>query len=127
MFLRHCLGAGEIYLLLVPMERVLASTPGAFHGREALPCHRIYRRMAEPLLSGRIVRSDEPVLSLTEHMLSGDRAVVVAVNNQPEALETRLKIASGWRCVRALRGNAPETGLVRVSGNDALVLEFELG
>ena len=66
-----------------------------------------------------------PLLTLTEHELSPDRLLVIAVNNSPEELTDVITPAAGWSFERSLFGrmNAVDFQLT-IPANSASLLTF---
>ncbi len=124
-FTRADYGRGAIYFLSFPMEKELATTPGAFHEPGAPPCWQVYRHFAEPFMSHRVVSKDHPQVGVTEHVVDERRRAVVLINYSPEPVETTLSVAGGWAIAEAWRGDAPAPGSAglqaRIGANDAIV------
>lgn len=120
-FTRFSYGQGKVYFLSVPIERALARTPGGFHGPQAQPFWRIYTRVAEDILRGRVVHKDQPMLGLTEHPLGEHRRVIVAINYSPDRLEDTLALAPGWRLDEVWRGVVEADGRLSLGPNEAAV------
>lgn len=117
-FTRFALGRGEVYLLTSPIERALADWPGAFQGPQAF--WQIYRMIAGKATRGRVVRKTQPMLGVTEHPLSENERVVVAVNYSPALLEETFALAKGWQVSGAWRGSV-EGARLTIPPNDAAV------
>jgi len=117
-------GKGQVYFLSVPIERDLTETPGAFDGADAQPFWKIYRRVARESIRGRLVEKNHPLLGLTEHVLSENEQVVVAVNYSPAVLEDELRVREGWEVGRAWRGSIHPGGKLWVKPNDAVVFSL---
>lgn len=122
-FLSAAHGKGKVYLLTVPLERHLAETSGQFPAAEQAQHYRIYQEMTATLLEKRLVRSGNPLVTVTEHPVNDHEAVVIMVNNQPDPVSCRPEIQHGWQISRMLHGewNGP-TGTI--GGNNAVILEL---
>jgi hypothetical protein len=115
LFTSSKLGKGTVYLLNVPVEHHLCQTPGSFHGDTANPHFELYKLFAGPWLDKRLVKSDNPSVTITEHELDSGETVVIVVNNQPEAANSLLEIKG--EVTTMLYGDSLET----INANDALV------
>jgi hypothetical protein len=120
---RCAYGQGQIYFLSAPIERALAETPGGFHTPEAQPFWQIYREIAAPQIARRAVRKEHPMLGLTEHPLSENERVVIAVNYSPQRLETGITLTGGWQVGDSWRGPAldGQAPTLSIPPNDAAV------
>jgi hypothetical protein len=107
---KHCYGKGRVIFLGVPLEMILTTTPGVFHGAHASAAWQLYRYLADGALQGRAVRKEEPLLALTEHPVNEIGRIVVALNQSPGPLKTRVRLADGWRLADCLHGVARSEG-----------------
>jgi hypothetical protein len=107
---------------------ILSCTPGAFHLPQAQPFWELYRHVAEPFCGKRAVRNVHPQVGVTEHLLSGRRRVVVAINYGPTPVEFPLEMTPPWSAAETWYG-AAAVGKSRylLSPNDALVLLLKRG
>ena len=120
-FTRADCGKGTAYFLSWAIEQDLAETPQVFDADGAVPFWRIYHRVAEPLLAGRVVRKAHPLVGVTEHPLAEDRRVVVLVNYSPRPQSVPLTLADGWSAAETWYGQAPAAAACAVAANDAAV------
>ncbi len=117
-------GRGQVTSWMFPVEHQLTTTRGGCDPGAA-PLHRIYEQWCDPLAAGRVVARDgAPWLALTEHQLAADRRLVIAINHAKSASAATLRLASGWRIAKALRGASPQDGVLAVAAQDAAVLEL---
>jgi len=127
-FIRCRRGKGTVYLLTAAMEKHLTKTPGAFHRADALPFYRFYQEIAgRERLGRRLIRPTDALVTVTEHPVSANEAVVVLVNNQPDAVETAFHSAPEWQIAATLYGKRPENRQLSFNGNDAMVLLLQRG
>jgi hypothetical protein len=124
-FTCHEYGNGQVYFFSVPIEQYLTSTPGAFTTPSVQPFWQIYRHIARPHLSNRLVSKDNPLVGITEHILAEDKRLVVLINYSPTSQDVNLSIGQGWQLAEAWYGSLPFRSLVLLPPNDALVLEVE--
>jgi hypothetical protein len=117
-------GKGLIYVLTFPLETQLTLSPGAFHTADAQLYYLIYSAFAAPLLTGRALRLDHPMLGLTEHALSDSEYIVTIINYSPETVTTSFSLKDGWRIGRAWYGEIPKAFTIELPPNDALVLHI---
>lgn len=113
----HHYGKGRVVFLGVPLEMMMTTTPGAFHGPAATAAWQLYRYLATGAMQNRIVTKEDPLLALTEHPVSATECILVALNQSPESRVARLKPAPGWKLTECLHGTAVVEG-------DALRLEL---
>ena len=111
-YTRTRFGKGEIYFLTLPMEYFLAGKPGAFHRETAAPWRNFYRAFSRTVLSKRLLRTDDPFLTLTEHPDPADsgRCWCVAVNNRPSPVHPEFRMHPDWRLESGLQEIAPFSG-----------------
>ena len=96
LFTRRTLDQGTVYALFAPIEKTMATVPGAVDSEDALPYWRFYRAMnlRNP---GRAAEIDLPTVGLTEHVMDDSTRILVAVNYEPFAQTARLSLRDGWR------------------------------
>ena len=104
LFTEYSYGQGRVFFLGVPLELNLAHTPGAFHQADAPASWKVYAHVAAAALRERAVAKEHSLLAVTEHTLSATERLVVAVNQSPEPLSTRLRLMRGWKLTEPLRG-----------------------
>jgi len=97
-------GKGKVYFLGFPLEKELASRPGAFDGPEARPYWRIYEKIAAEACGGRVVSKAAPTTGLTEHPFDDNSRLIIAVNYAPEPHEAVLALAKPWTVGEVHRG-----------------------
>ncbi len=124
-FTCHEYGKGQVYFLSVPIEQYLTCTPGAFVDPAAQPFWQIYHRIALPHISNRLVSKDNPLVGITEHILSEDKRLVVLINYCPTSQDVNLTISQSWQLAEAWYGALPIENLVLLPPNDAQVLLME--
>ncbi len=96
-FFKSKLGKGTVYLLTIPVEQMMITTPGSFQAEETCDTWKLYAHMAEPFLRRRALKSNHPFLNVTEHLAGKSRRIYVLVNASQEKIETDLEITSGWK------------------------------
>lgn len=113
-------GKGQVAFLASGIENELAPKPKAFLP-EATPAWRFYAWFAKVAGIQRILRSNDPFITCTEHFIDAKHAYVIAVNNTPEARAFSPSLAPGWTIVKPLVGS-----LDGVPANSAIILELLL-
>lgn len=121
MFVCNRYGKGKIFFLSQPMEELLSVKSGVFH-RDAPYYAAFYEKLAKELPE-RIVRSGHPLVLCTEHQISSDRVLTVAINYGNQEAEVSFAIKSGWRCEKVYRGSF-EHEKIRIPANNAVILEL---
>lgn len=116
-FIHNRYGAGDVYLLTLPLESYTAMRPGAYTSETEPPWWRIYECIGAKALAERIVRKDHPQVTLTEHFADEKHAWVVAVNNTPKAVPAGLTAVNGWR----FAGEVPQE--IRASSGIVVAVE----
>ncbi len=100
-FVRSGYGKGTVYLLTLPLELNLGSRPGAFHKPGEPRWRDFYKLFAAEAASQRLVRSCNPLVTLTEHPVNAGLCRVVAVNNSAEREPLNVIVADSWRVAGA--------------------------
>jgi len=118
-------GKGKVFFLSVPIEQHLSTTPSAFSAADAQPFWQIYRHIALPHLSQRILSKDNPLVGVTEHPLDDGKRLIVLINYSPSPQAVHLTFAPGWQITAAWYGNSPTSQLAQLPPNDALVCVVE--
>lgn len=113
----------------MPLETLLAGTPGVFHADEAAPCWRVYHAMAERVLKHRLLRKTHPMVAVTEHRIDESRWIAVVINQSPKPVRETLSLAPGWRLERVLHGTAEAPAdagmlIVPLANHQGCVLEL---
>ena len=98
-FIRNSFGRGTVYLLMLPSRGESGRSAGAFERENCIRYRRFYRYFGEKLSRKRLLRSEEVMITLTEHPdpARPDECYCVAVNNSDEELRPRLVAAPGWK------------------------------
>ena len=96
-FVRSAYGKGMVYLLTLPLELDLGVRPGAFHKQNEPRWRDFYKLLSEEVVSKRLVHTDNPFVTLTEHPDQEGGCWVVAVNNTPVSLSMEFHVADAWR------------------------------
>ena len=105
-FIRNKYGKGWIYMLTVPMEKHLGETPCVF--APDAPWREIYKLIAEDVKARRHLFTDNPYITLTEH-LEGETWWCVAINNDVNEQKPDFKTAPGWKVSEAIEVMKPGT------------------
>lgn len=110
LFTRYNLGKGQVFVLGFPVERHLASLPGAFHGETDKQAQLFYRKLAsflKPSDVGRKVAAQEyPHVAMTEHILNNNQRVVVVINLKSSPSPVSIKLSPPWRIYNTWHGPA---------------------
>lgn len=122
-FVRNAYGKGFIYFLNFPLESLLVKIPNAFSA-DALPYRKFYQEFASAA-EPRACASENPEVLLTEHPLSENRRLVVAVNYNRASSTAKITLRDGWKIAKVLRGELYGKELLEIGGSDAGILELE--
>jgi hypothetical protein len=95
-FSEYTLGKGKVYCLYYPIEYIAATEPGVTDGECNQPFEKIYRAM-QLRSCMRCAEIDVPTVGLTEHIVSENERILVAVNYEPDDGECMLSLAEGWK------------------------------
>jgi len=74
-------GKGKIYYLNFPVEEMLWNAVGIINCPDEKPYYLIYKLIADEFVKNRIVTSNNPFISVTQHKFDEKTAVIVAMNN----------------------------------------------
>jgi len=116
-FTRAQYGKGTVYVLLAPMEKYLATTSGAFQDQDVELWSSIYRMVVGK--SNKVLKNLDTNIGVTEHELSLQERIIVAVNYTPGGIDWKYDLAEGWKLKTTYRG------LPAVAGSDAAVFAIE--
>ncbi len=114
-------GKGYIVFLRYPLERYIHGKPGLFCKSGAIPYWRLYRVLKNLLNKvradtgkgagtggigyggcRRIADKDNPMVSMTEHIIDRQRRVLVLVNNMPETAYVTIRLEDKWKLEKSL-------------------------
>ena len=112
-------GKGKVFLLALPLEKIMLKTPGSYHSPASGDAWKIYQYIAKQTLPAKIIEKHHQMTTVTIHHRSATEAIAVVVNNSGEAVEESLKTTPGWRIVSVF----PET---LSCSNKASVLKIKL-
>ncbi|MBO4513310.1 MAG: hypothetical protein J5746_11140, partial [Victivallales bacterium] len=111
-------GKGQVAFLASGIENELAPKPNAFLP-DATPVWRFYEWFAKVAGFKRILHSNDPFITCTEHFLQEDSAIVIAVNNTPEERPFQPTLTKGWSLAHPLVGTFD-----RIPANSAVMGKF---
>ena len=88
-----------------------------------MPFYSVYQEIADRELSVRLIRSGNPLVSVSEHGFGEKEVVAILVNNQPQPAVIRPRTADGWQLDQVLYGRwSGDTA--ELGGNDALIVRL---
>lgn len=111
-------GKGKIYYLNFPIEDMLWNSESVFSATDEQPYYKFYKEIANDVLEQKIIRSDNPNICVTQHKLTEDSYIAVAINYSKDVQKTEF-IVNKNMSVKALYGNVEY-----IDGCDALILEI---
>lgn len=94
-------GKGRVYLLNLPLESMLLNQVEAFTN----DYYAVYQEVFSAQRNSKMVVSEDPFVSVTEHHLQ-DKHLVCIINYSNEERRLRLKIGMEWELQNVLYGNA---------------------
>ena len=123
-FFRYSLGKGFVYLLTLPLEHHLSSTPDAFYRDDAAHYHLFYRELAKVAGITRICDSDHPYVRLTEHPIDEHSLYITAINYNNKPATARLSIMPGYT-VTSVLGDGLQENTLTLRENDGVIFKLE--
>jgi endo-1,4-beta-mannosidase len=123
-FFRYSLGKGFVYLLTLPLEHHLSSTPDAFYRDDAAHYHLFYRELAKVAGITRICDSDHPYVRLTEHPIDEHSLYITAINYNNKPATARLSIMPGYT-VTSVLGDGLQENTLTLRENDGVIFRLE--
>lgn len=123
-FFRYSLGKGFVYLLTLPLEHHLSSTPDAFYRDDAAHYHLFYRELAKVAGITRICDSDHPYVRLTEHPIDEHSLYITAINYNNKPATARLSIMPGYT-VTSVLGDGLQENTLTLRENDGIIFKLE--
>jgi endo-1,4-beta-mannosidase len=116
-------GKGKTMFLNAPLENFLSNTPGVFNRSDEKPYWKIYAMAAKVAGVKRIIVSRNPQVGVTEHFISGEEAIAVLINYNPEPAVVTPEIGQGWSIVEIIYGQSTDAKL-NIGGNDGAVVRL---
>ena len=77
----HKYGKGKICFLNFPLEEMLGNGSGTLNHPDEKPYYLIYKMIAKEIINNRLVKTENPFVSVTQHRFDDRSAVIVAINN----------------------------------------------
>lgn len=94
----HRHGKGKVFLLGLPVERLMMQTPLAFHNPETCGLWRIYRHLRnESGARVRLMESKDPFVTTSEHYFDAKKCAVVIFNHAAQEKAVTVEINQNWR------------------------------
>ena len=106
-------GKGQVIYLGAAPEPVMGNQLRAFVDG-ASPVWKLYAIAAEIAGVKRILKTNDPQVTVTEHPVSENEVIVILVNNRPEECTTKCTLADGWT------GDIPAA----IPGNDGCIVRL---
>lgn len=117
-FVRNSYGKGNIYFLTFPLEWQISDRPGIFKDETCAPYYRFYEKFAADA-DTRAVKSLNPCVLTTEHILADNRRLIIAINYSGADKQLNIELRNGWKITRRLVGNEV------VKAHDAVIFEVK--
>ena len=89
-------GKGKAIFMAASPEAFMANTPGVF-GDGAEKWYEFYKFAAQTAKVERLIYSNDPQITLTEHIYNENKLIAIAVNNTPEERKFEPQIADGYK------------------------------
>ena len=126
-FVRNKYGAGTVYTLLFPIEKSMATEPGVVDRPDIFGAFRFYQAM-NLSSAERILRVENPMLGVTEHICSKEKHIAIIVNYTSSRQQIPLLAETGWR-VNEVYPYRPGDGFIcdtiELSPNSAITIVLE--
>jgi hypothetical protein len=123
-FTRVVFGKGRVYFLSVPLETWLIQQPGVFHEEGTPPWRRFYEEISSGVRAGRVLKTEDRQVGITEHPRDERFRYAVAINYGSKPVRFSLRPRTGWQVGKVLRGTL-EKGNLLLPANDAALLTLE--
>jgi hypothetical protein len=125
-FSAYRLGKGMVYCLNYPIEYQAAVRPAVTDGEKAQPIEKFYLAMG---LRSDIRAADIslPTIGLTEHIVSENERLLVAINYEPHAQTGTLSLKDGWHVadIHAINNAAVLSGCdITIPNNTGAVIRI---
>ena len=98
------------------MEWQIADRAGIFKSESCTPYYKFYEKFAADA-DDRAVKSTNPCVLTTEHVLSDNKRLVIAINYSDADKPFAPELRKGWRITRRLVGSKT------VKAHDAVIIE----
>lgn len=101
-FTCHPYGKGQVWFVNAPIESIAAASSCVMKDGEQIPyslhtsLYQFYRLM-QLRSSAKVARRENPVIGLTEHILSDTKRVLNLVNQSPKVQTEEITLPAGWR------------------------------
>ena len=122
-------GKGKVFFLNFRLETFLVEKPGVFHEQDAQPYWHIYDKIAEEAYSRRLICKKDPMVGVTEHIISDNSRMIVMINYSPSGRIVSFKIKDCFAVNEVFYGNVPmfneDEYRVTIEKNNAVVFKMD--
>ena len=122
-------GKGKVFFLNFRLETFLVEKPGVFHEQDAQPYWHIYDKIAEEAYSRRLICKKDPMVGVTEHIISDNSRMIVMINYSPSGRIVSFKIKGCFAVNEVFYGNVPmfneDEYRVTIEKNNAVVFKMD--
>ncbi len=117
-FVKNKYGKGNIYFLSFALEWQISDRAGIFKSEDCTPYYKFYEKFAAEL-DTRAVKSLNPCVLTTEHIISENKRVVIAINYADADKKFDFDLRGDWKVTRKLYGSED------ITAHDAFIFEVE--
>ncbi|MBN2642546.1 MAG: hypothetical protein JXR78_12900 [Victivallales bacterium] len=96
-FFEHSYGLGKVFLMTLPLERLMMEQPMSYLSADSGQAWKLYRYLAGRFAVDKCAVKNDPFLSITEHCLSDGTMVLAAVNLSNSARDVEFRLSDCWR------------------------------
>lgn len=100
-------GKGRVFWFMRPIEDELYNVSDPF-GKTAYPYRKVYSYLKNALTIDRALTSDDPYISITEHPVSENERIYIAVNCSAEDRAATFKIVNEWTVTETVSENGTD-------------------
>lgn len=119
-FVRKQHGKGWIYYLNMPLEKHVSEKYDAFHHEDSPNFYKVYEKVAQSVSTGKIAKTNDRYVTWTEHCISDDERMVIAINNSPALRKNAMTFAPEWEIAEIVYGT-----LDHFEPNDGVILKLK--
>ncbi|MBR5308879.1 MAG: hypothetical protein IKU43_08915 [Clostridia bacterium] len=122
LFVKHGYGKGTVYFLACDIEIQLAKHKSPFYKEDSEDYYKLYSLAGKDIIEGKNVVSNDRYINVTEHRISDDEIIIIAVNNDMKERNFHPEIRNGFEISEIFEGN-----IDAIEKNGAVVFKISRG